>query len=103
MKNGYHPNIIVPKGRKECDYFSYKLDEDSPFGNYTTMFAGNTAAGSALKGRCKLAYDNNYQPILRAEASPNYLVHPWAASRAKTWLPDTKILVILRGTTFLVL
>lgn len=91
MKKGYHPNVLVPSGKKECDYFSYKLDEGVAFQNYTAMFPGS------YEGVCKNAYDKAGSPLLRAEASPNYLVHPLAASRAKHWLPQAKILVILRG------
>lgn len=53
--------------------------------------------GVKNKTDCNPIVDDGSRPIIRVEASPNYLVHPKAAQRAHEILPDAKIIVILRG------
>jgi hypothetical protein len=71
-----HPDV-VPSLRKEVDYFThwYQLGPDW----YRAHFP--------LRMR---------RAALTFEASPDYLLHPLAATRARTLLPDVKLIVLLR-------
>jgi hypothetical protein len=73
---GQHPDV-VPSLRKEVDYFTrwYQLGPDW----YRAHFP--------LRMR---------RAALTFEASPDYLLHPLAAIRARTLLPDVKLIVLLR-------
>ena len=102
LKNGFHPNLLVPQGLKECDYFNKFHERGKTFEQYTHEFPGILPSDQPPVGKCQMAVSalNGY-PFVRSEASPNYLAHPYAAARAFAHLPDARIVVMLRGMLLL--
>ena len=89
---------MVPEGAKELDYFNKKYERGVSFDDYLSWFPNITKQDRPAHGECLVSVNpNNKLPYIRAEASPNYLVHPFAAERAYEMLPNTKILVMLRN------
>lgn len=103
LKNGIHPNLIVPQGYKECDYFNKLIERGVPLAKYLSEFPGFNNDLDSVHGRCGFNYDSEGSPYIRAEASPNYMPHPRAAIRARETLPDARIIVMLRGTFLMTL
>jgi hypothetical protein len=98
LKKMYHPNILVPTGAKELDFFNKKYERGATFNDYLTWFPNITKDDHPITGECQFKFNpENNMPLIRAEASPNYMVHPFSAERAHQMLPDTKILVMLRN------
>ncbi len=100
MKRRLHPNILVPRGLKETDFFSKLIERNRTFiDDYLPLFPGNHGQNNTCD---YVTNDRNGMSYVRAEASPNYLVHPYAAARIKKYLPRVRIIVMLRGIlTFL--
>lgn len=48
-------------------------------------------------GVCTHKFADDGTGYVRAEASPNYLPHPWAAERVRNHLDDIKFIIMLRG------
>jgi hypothetical protein len=70
-----HPDLCMPAGRKEVDFFSYHYDFG--FQWYEQRFATEA-------------------PQLAGEISPSYLHAPGAAERAARYNPDMRIVLIVR-------
>lgn len=81
---GKHPQI-VPSLRKEIEFFTWY------YGKGLTWYR----AHFPLALRRQLVASSE-RPLLTFEATPYYLFHPWAASRAGTTLPEAKLIVLLR-------
>jgi hypothetical protein len=81
-----HP-LIVPSLRKEIRYFSGRYDEGEAW--YRAHFASRVH-------RYVLARRHGRVP-LTFEATPAYLFHPLAASRAAQVLPDVRLVAMLRN------
>lgn len=96
LKQMYHPRILVPQAAKELDFFNKKLEFGGTFEEYLSAFPGNDNRTNAAR-ECSLKFDSNGRHYIRTEASPNYLVHPYSAERASKYLPDVKIVVMLRN------
>jgi len=73
---GQHPGV-APSLRKEIEYFSTRYTEGVDW--YRAHFAWRLGE--------RLAF----------EASPDYLLHPLAATRAKQLLPQARVIVMLRN------
>jgi hypothetical protein len=83
-----HPQV-VPALRKEVHWFDDpRADADPDARHYRAFFptAVERARAGAADGR----------PARTGEATPYYLVHPGAPSRAARAAPDTKLVVVLR-------
>jgi len=70
-----HPDVRGAS-RKEVHFFDYNYDRGA--GWYRSFFPGRTAHGVSF------------------EASPSYLAHPSASTRAHDLVPDARIIAILR-------
>lgn len=82
---GAHPDVL-PAARKEVHYFDLNYAGGERW--YRSMFPlrANLATRSRLVSR----------PVVTGEASPYYLFHPLAPSRAAALVPDARLVVLLR-------
>jgi len=71
-----HPELSMPSGVKEVDYFSYHFDRGSDW--YAQRF------------------DASKQDALRGEISPSYLHSPDVVARVAEYNPDMRIILIAR-------
>jgi hypothetical protein len=76
-----HPNIH-PSLRKEVNYFMYRFDKSTDW--YRAHFAAPPAGSSS-------------EQFVVGEASPGYVLNPFAPQRVKDTIPDVKIIVLLRN------
>jgi hypothetical protein len=81
-----HPDIMPAKG-KEVAYFDYKFSNG--FGWYKTFFP------RFITKKFKEILSKN--KILSGEATPRYLNHPNAPKRISNFLPNVKLIVLLRN------
>jgi hypothetical protein len=83
---GAHPAIVAAL-RKEIKYFStaYHQGETWYRCHFPTRY--DLRLLSMVQG----------QEVQTFEASPDYLMHPQAAARAAQWVPDAKLIVMLRN------
>ena len=81
---GAHPDI-APSLRKETEYFSRCFDRDIDW--YRAHFP--------LAARRRVARLRG-APLVTFEATPDYLMHPLAAGRVASVLPDVKLVALLR-------
>lgn len=82
---GEHPNVVASL-RKEIEYFS------TDFAKGEDWYRAHFPLTSRLWAMRKLS---GVSPVC-FEATPDYLLDPRAAPRAKAMLPDAKIVVLLR-------
>lgn len=82
---GQHP-CVAPPLRKEIDYFSRRYGNGLAW--YRSHFAVRLRTDYA-----RLARNRN---LLSFEATPDYLLHPLAPTRAAELLPSARIIVLLR-------
>lgn len=82
---GAHPNVVAPV-RKEVGYFTRRYSAGECWYRAHFPLAARGHVVRALGGRRPLAF----------EATPDYLVHPLAAERAASLLPEAKVVVLLR-------
>jgi hypothetical protein len=80
-----HPCVVVAN-KKEINYFSYNysLGEDW----YRSQFPPQRWR--------EALWAQHGQRLLTGEASPSYLMHPWAPQRAGQLVPQVKLIVTLR-------
>ena len=98
LKNGFHPNILVPQDLKELDFFNKHIERGQQFRkHYLSKFPGINTADDPISGTCSLKQMDGGSKYLRTEATPNYLSHPKAAALAHYYLPQAKVLVMLRN------
>jgi hypothetical protein len=81
-----HPYVRGPR-HKEVNYFSHYHYRGDDWYRQHFPSARERDAFTAEHGR----------PFLTGEASPSYLVHPWAPERMARLLPDVKLIVQLRN------
>lgn len=81
-----HPQIL-PAKRKEIHYFDYRANRGDLW--YRRCFPTQRQIQREHK-RLSL-------PVITGEASPSYLIYPNAAPRAVAFVPDAKLLVLLRN------
>jgi hypothetical protein len=80
---GQHPNIAPCYATKEPEYFSERYWEGlNSYRYYFPTLISRLAKGGMLIG---------------LEGSPDYMLDPHAAARAKALLPDVKVIVLLRN------
>lgn len=82
---GYHPGI-APSLRKEVEYFTKYHDKGIAW--YRAHFP--------LEARRRLHAAVRRRPLVAFEASPDYMLHPYAAARAATVVPEARLIVMLR-------
>lgn len=80
-----HPNVVASI-RKEIEYFSTEYDQGESWYRAHFPLRSRLWAMSKLSGVTPVCF----------EATPDYLLDPRAAPRAKEMLPDAKIVVLLR-------
>lgn len=83
---GSHPQVF-PSIRKEVEYFSTRFTEGESW--YRAHFP--------LSTRVSIRSRRIGRPALSFEATPDYLLHPFAAQRAAQLVPDARIIVLLRN------
>lgn len=83
---GSHPQVF-PSLRKEIEFFSTRFTEGEPW--YRAHFP--------LSSRARLRSRRIGRPTLSFEATPDYLLHPFAAQRAAQLVPDARIIALLRN------
>lgn len=82
---GYHP-LVIPSLRKEIHYLSVEFDRGEAWYRSHFPTAARRRLVRAVRGREPLAF----------EATPDYLFHPYAPSRAAALVPDARIIALLR-------
>jgi hypothetical protein len=84
-----HPQIYMPRERKELRYFAY--DYENPY----HVRAKSTVVRTLDEYLAHFAGAGDKKAI--GEASPNYLRSPGAAARIRKQLPDARLIVSLRN------
>ncbi len=85
-----HPGVMPLFPRAQKIKGTYYFDEN--FERSASWYFSHFPTRAA---RSRLERELGYPPVA-VEASPYYLYHPWAPSRARALLADTHILVLLR-------
>lgn len=83
---GAHPQAF-PSLRKEVEYFSTRFTEGEPWYRAHFPLAARMAARSRRLGKSPISF----------EATPDYMLHPFAAARASELVPDARIIALLRN------
>ena len=78
---------ILPAKHKEIHYFDYRTNHGELW--YRRCFPTRHQIGREQK--------HLNLPVITGEASPSYLLYPNAAPRAAAFVPDAKLLVLLRN------
>lgn len=85
---GDHPQV-VPSLRKEVEYFSTSFTKGEAW--YRAHFP--------LTSRKRVFEKLARRPMLSFEATPDYLLDPRAAARAREMLPEARIIALFRNPT----